>query len=191
MPICPPGASQVKLYDRFWKLVPDFLFVFHCNVVSFSCRLKVIRHVNFGWGFPIPGKILGVGGLGTPKIWIVVILTPKGTSLGQAASFEPLSVKIGLQVFSNGVTEKKKSLAGPVGRQRVKDDYLCEWKTANFGPRGVETLHPISMKFLAEVIMSTSLTSLPSLRLNGQKVAPPQEREIYTWRDLFHGFYLY
>ena len=32
---------------------------------------------------------------------------PKGTSLGQAASFEPLNVKIGLQVFSNGVTEKK------------------------------------------------------------------------------------
>src|SRR5208282_112913 len=42
---------------------------------------------------------------------------------------------------------------------------------------------------LAEVITSTSLTSLPSLRLIGQKVAPPQEREMYPWRDLFLGFY--
>ena len=33
-----------------------------------------------------------------------------------------------------GLSVPKLSLDGPVGRQRVKDVYLCEWKTANFGP---------------------------------------------------------
>ena len=43
--------------------------------------------------------------------------------------------------------DKILSLAGPVGRQRVKDDYLCEWKQPTLAPRGVETLNPISMQF--------------------------------------------
>ena len=31
-------------------------------------------------------------------------------------------------------TGEKITLASPIGRQRVKDEYLCEWKTAKFGP---------------------------------------------------------
>ena len=108
MPISPLGVSHVKFYYTFWKPVPDFLFVFHCNFLSISYRLKVIRHISFGWHFPIPGKILRVLGPGDPQnLNSSASNPPKGTSLGQAAPFEPLSVKIGLQDFSNGVTEKK------------------------------------------------------------------------------------
>ena len=86
-----------------------------------------------------------------PKCDFCLFWSPKGTSLRQNTSFEPSSVKIGAVVWAVPWSVNKYSainhLPGPVGRQRVKDDYLCEWKTANFGPRGVETLHPISMKF--------------------------------------------
>ena len=48
------------------------------------------------------------------------------------------------------------SLAGPVGRQRVKDEYLCEWKTANFGPPRGRTpsfdLHEINCKNLLRIL---------------------------------------
>jgi len=46
------------------------------------------------------------------------------------------------------------------------------------------------MKFgRGDYVNKLNKPSLPSLRLIGQKVAPPQGREIYPWRDLFLGFY--
>ena len=83
----------------------------HYNFLSISYCLKVIRHISFGWDFPIPGKILRVLGPGDPQnLNCIDSNPPKGTSLGQAASFEPLHVEIGWQVFSNGVTEKRKKI---------------------------------------------------------------------------------
>ena len=56
-----------------------------------------------------------------------------------------LTVFAQLIAIADGSTDL--SLAGPVGRQRVKDVYLCEWKTANFGPLRGEALRAISMTF--------------------------------------------
>ena len=66
-------------------------------------------------------------------------------------------------------------------------------KQPTLAPRGVETLHPISMKFgRGDYVNKLNKPAKPAkLRLIGQKVTPPQEREIYHWRDLFLGFYFF
>ena len=74
--------------------------MFHYNFLFISYRLKVISHVSFGLDFPILGKILRVWGPGDPQnLNCSVSNPPKGTSLGQAAPFELLNVKIGRMVF--------------------------------------------------------------------------------------------
>ena len=87
-----------------------------CSITTFCLSLAVKKLFDTAVLARISlyrGKVLGFWGPGTPKIWIVVILTPKGTSLGQAALVEPLSANIGLQVFSNGVNEKKITIKNP------------------------------------------------------------------------------
>ena len=61
-------------------------------------------------------------------------------------------------------------------------------KQPTLAPRGVETLHPISMKF-GRGDYGNKLNKPAKFEIDRQKVAPPQEREIYPWRDLFHGIY--
>ena len=61
-------------------------------------------------------------------------------------------------------------------------------KQPNLAPSGVETLHSISMKFGTGDYVD-KLNKPTKLEIDRKQVAPSQEREIYTWRDLFLGFY--
>src|SRR5208282_5699729 len=70
------------------------------------------------------------------SIYKVLASGTPGRTLPEALPATPPSGEIditSLPVYTK-INENSLSLAGPVGRQRVKDVYLCEWKTANFGP---------------------------------------------------------
>jgi len=61
---------------------------------------------HFGWKLPIQGQIFRVG-VNRGQISIIHFITPKGTSLRDSASFEPLRVKIRPGVSSLRWSEKK------------------------------------------------------------------------------------
>ena len=63
---------------------------------------------HFDWKLPIQGQILGILGVNMGQISIFHFITPKGTSLHDSASFEPLRVKIRPGVSSLRWSEKKK-----------------------------------------------------------------------------------
>jgi len=62
---------------------------------------------HFGWKLPIQGQIFRVLEVNRVRFQFFVI-TQKGTSLRDSASFEPLRVKIGPGVSSLRWSEKKK-----------------------------------------------------------------------------------
>jgi len=62
---------------------------------------------HFGWKLPIQGQIFRVLGVKGDQISIFHFITPKGTSLRDSASFEPLHVKIRPEVSSLRWSEKK------------------------------------------------------------------------------------
>ena len=67
MTISSLGGVTGEIVNRFRKPMTDFLFVFHCDFLSISHRLKIITHSNFRWDFPVWGKILAVLGAGDPQ----------------------------------------------------------------------------------------------------------------------------
>jgi len=63
---------------------------------------------HFGWKLPIQGQFFWVWGVNRGQISIFHFITPKGTSLRDSASFEPLRVKIRQGISSLRWSEKKK-----------------------------------------------------------------------------------
>ena len=63
---------------------------------------------HFGWKLPIQGQIFRVLGVNMVRFQFFILLPPKGTSLRDSASFEPLRVKIRPGVSSLRWSEKKK-----------------------------------------------------------------------------------
>ena len=66
----------------------DFLFMFHCDFLSISYRLKVISHFRFRWDFPVWENILAVLGAGDPKMLNFATFLPKGTCINGTTSFD-------------------------------------------------------------------------------------------------------
>src|SRR5208282_2192599 len=67
MPISPLGGIACKILLQILEASTRFPICFHCNLLSISYHLKVIRHVSFGWDLPIPGQMLGIWGPGDPQ----------------------------------------------------------------------------------------------------------------------------
>ena len=129
---------------------------------------------------PRQGEILGVLGAGGPQnlncgdcdpqkahLWVIPsrlsIYTSKSVHGFGLAAF-PRKKSNTRSIFRKNSPSHRLSLVGPVGRQRVKDDNLCEWKTANFGAlRGRNPSCDLHEIWLAHVITSTSSTILPNL----------------------------
>ena len=89
--------------------MPPWIWLCLQNLMTVGLLAIELFAILFIMGFPIPGAtFVSFRGRRPPKCCPLLMWPPKGTSLRQTASFEPLTVKIGPTVWPVGVSRNKK-----------------------------------------------------------------------------------